>query len=350
MVSSFKFYEGGWLGKLRQRDLEEIVLSRVTEFSYASTLVGPAVGEDAGIIDLGSCLLVMHTDPITESRFRVGKLAIDVASNDVAVRGARPRWALVDILMPPGSMLSSLAAIVSDLANESKRLGIEIVGGHTEATPGIEHPIVAATVGGCACRGCVVTTGGVKPGDLLYQVRPGAMEATAVIAADFTDKAIAHGISREELDSALGLINELSIASVSVVLAEGRLVHSMHDPTEGGIIGGAYEMAAASGVDITLDRSRVILTDVTRRIFKELGLDPLKAMSSGTLLLAAPRELREPLEATLKDLGVPYSLIGYAEPMKGPRPTLRVLNREGNEEVYTEPPEDEIARLWAERS
>ncbi len=344
MVSGLEFYEGGWVGKLRQDDLVSVVLDRVRSYGYSSTRVGPSVGEDAAIVDLGSCALVMHSDPITESRFNVGKLAIDVASNDIAVRGARPQWALVTLLMPAGSRLSSLSVIVEDLVLEAKRLGIEIVGGHTEATPGITHPIVIATVAGCACRNCVVTTGSVRPGDLIYQVRPVAMEATAIIAADFKDLALKAGASQEDLRAALELINGLSMIRPALELAWSGLVHSMHDPTEGGLVGGAYEMAAASGVNLIVDSSKVIALDVSRRLFSALNLDILKAMSSGSILVAIPPEARARVETLLSSMGEQFSFIGYAEPAEG-RPSLKVI-RGSMTETYVEPPEDEIARLW----
>lgn len=50
--------------------------------------MGPSIGEDAAIIDLGDGkALVAHVDPVTGVVEYLGWLAVHIASNDVAVRG-----------------------------------------------------------------------------------------------------------------------------------------------------------------------------------------------------------------------------------------------------------------------
>src|SRR5437879_13333127 len=55
-------------------------------------LVGPRVGEDAAVIALGERCLVATTDPITFATDEAAWYAVQVNVNDLAVRGARPRW------------------------------------------------------------------------------------------------------------------------------------------------------------------------------------------------------------------------------------------------------------------
>ncbi|PVU73925.1 hydrogenase assembly protein HupF [Acidilobus sp. SCGC AC-742_E15] len=343
-----ELYEGGWVGKLPTDELERLVLSRAKGFVRLSTVLGSAVGEDAALIDLGSCILAVHSDPITEASYRAGALAIDVASNDVATRGARPAWALLDVLMPAGSRLSSLAAIMEDASNEARRLGIEIVGGHTEAAPNLRTPIVVATVMGCACRGCALRTGGAKTGDVVVQIGPAALEATVIVATDFREQALAKGVSPEDLDAAVSLFSRLSVVNYALALAERGLVTGMHDVTEGGLIGALYELSAASGKEVTVERSRVKALDITRRVLGALSLDLLKSMGSGSLIATVPPQRLEELEALLRQLGVEYSVIGRVGEASE-RPMVRVIGLAG-EETYYSAPEDEIARLWKGRS
>ncbi|MGC9209772.1 MAG: AIR synthase-related protein [Acidilobus sp.] len=341
-------YEGGWVGKLPPFELANSVLSRVSRFMLLSTALGPLIGEDAALIDLGSCVLAIHSDPITEATYRVGALAIDVASNDVATRGARPSWALLDVLMPEGSRLSSLAAIIEDASSEARRLGIEIVGGHTEAAPRLDRPIVIATVMGCACRTCALRTGGARKGDLVLQVGPAALEASIVVASDFRELALEHGISRDDLDYVLSLFDRLSIASTALSLAEEGVVTGMHDVTEGGLIGAAYELAYASGSDVIIDRLKVKVLDVTARIMGKLGIDPLKAMGSGSLIATVPPERKDRAERVLRSLGVEYSFIGVVgEPSDSPKVVVTGGDRE---ETYSSPPVDEVSLIWSRRS
>ncbi|MGC9071716.1 MAG: AIR synthase-related protein [Acidilobus sp.] len=337
-------YEGGWIGKLPTPELVGLVLSRVSKFMLLSTTLGPAVGEDSALIDLGSCVLAAHSDPITEATYRVGALAIDVASNDVATRGAKPSWALLDVLMPEGSRLSSLAAIIEDASAEARRLGIEIVGGHTEAAPRLNRPIIVATVLGCACRTCAIRTGGARSGDLILQVGPVALEASTVIASDFREAALSNGVPREDLDKALSLFDRLSIAEFAIPLADERLVTSMHDVTEGGLVGALYELAYASGKDVVIDRSKVRVLDLAARVLGRLGLDPLKAMGSGAFIATVPPDLRGRAEETLKSLGAEFSFIGYVGGASA-HPKVTVVG--GKEEVYSSPPVDEVSLIWS---
>jgi hydrogenase expression/formation protein HypE len=90
---------GDWLGKLSSRELHGRVLSRLGGRRGPETIIGPSIGEDAAVIDLGTMELVVHTDPITEAGALAGRLAVIVSSNDVAVTGARPRWVSLAILL-----------------------------------------------------------------------------------------------------------------------------------------------------------------------------------------------------------------------------------------------------------
>src|SRR5213594_2494389 len=65
-------------------------------------IVGPRVGEDAAVIDAGDRYLVVTSDPITFATDELGWYALHVNANDVAVRGATPRWFLCTVLLPEG--------------------------------------------------------------------------------------------------------------------------------------------------------------------------------------------------------------------------------------------------------
>ena len=65
-------------------------------------VVGPRVGEDAAVIDMGDRYLVATADPITFATDEAGWYALHVNANDLAVRGARPLWFLATVLLPEG--------------------------------------------------------------------------------------------------------------------------------------------------------------------------------------------------------------------------------------------------------
>ena len=334
---------GEWLGKLGLRDLTKL-LSLSWRTRTPSTLVGPSIGEDAAIIDLGSLDLVFHVDPITEAERLAGWLAIHVAANDIAVTGATPRWATLTILLPGGTGFSVVEDIMSDAERAASELGVEIVGGHTEATPGLNKKIVIASMVGVTCRGCSVPTGGARPGDVVVQVKPAGMEGTAIIATDFRELLLERGIGGDVIRRASELASGISVVREALELAGHRLVSSLHDPTEGGLVGGLVEVAIASGASLRVYQDRVLVDESTREISEALGIDPLKLISSGTLIACIPRERLNDAEALLEELGAPYSIIGEVE--GGGGGALKLISMEG-EQIYREPPMDEIARLWA---
>ena len=76
-----------------------------TVFKYLGSrrddiILGPSKGEDAAIVKAGNELLALHCDPVSAAYNRVGLIAMNVATNDIAPRGIRPRWAISCILLP----------------------------------------------------------------------------------------------------------------------------------------------------------------------------------------------------------------------------------------------------------
>ena len=137
-------------------------------------LLGPAIGEDACAIELPASVLVVATDPITLTGREVGRYAVTVNANDVAVTGATPRWFLATILLPPGTTeedVKSLFAAVHHALGESN---IVLVGGHTEVTEAVNQPVVVGQMLGLAGDRGVVKTGGVHARGHSRTGRPGA--------------------------------------------------------------------------------------------------------------------------------------------------------------------------------
>jgi hydrogenase maturation factor len=93
--------------------------------------LGPGVGEDACAIEIPGGVLVAATDPITLSSAELGRLAVIVNANDLAVTGARPRWFLAVVLVPPGSDAAVVRDLFAALQRTLAEVGAALVGGHT---------------------------------------------------------------------------------------------------------------------------------------------------------------------------------------------------------------------------
>jgi hydrogenase expression/formation protein HypE len=315
-------------GKLTREALEALVFSR-TGASRPDVTVGPTYGEDAAAIDVGGETLVVSTDPISLAAERIGTLAVAIASNDVAASGGVPAHLLATILVPELDE-TLLDTITGQLDEEAERLGLAIVGGHTESVAGLARPLVSLTCLGVAER--YVPSGGAEPGDRLVLTKGAGIEATAVLATDFREET---GLDAATLDAAAAFFDDLSVMPEAVVLSP--VASAMHDPTEGGVLGGVSEMAGASGARLHVERDAVPVRDTTRAVCESMGVDPLAVLGSGALLAALPPEEVEPALASLDAEGIEAAEIGRVERGDG-------VAVDGGE--LAGPVRDEMYSLW----
>ena len=246
-------------------------------------LVGPRVGEDACALSVGERVLVAATDPITLTGSDVGAHAVIINANDVAVMGVKPRWFLANVLLAPGATASDVRALFANMNDALGRVGAVLVGGHTEVSAAVNQNVVAGQMLGLAEPGGVVRTGSLRPGDRIVQVGPAPLEGAAILAADF--RASLGALSEEVVRRAAAAMADPGISVVApALLAAEQGAHSMHDPTEGGLSAGLYEMATASEVGLEIDSDAVLWFGPGRQICRELGLDPWGMLASGTLL------------------------------------------------------------------
>ncbi len=263
--------------------------------------VGPRVGEDAAVIDLGDRLLVVAADPVTFATDEIGRYVVAVNANDVAVRGATPRWLLATVLLPRGTTSDDVRALMADLAAACRVLTVDLIGGHTEVTDAVTRPLVAGVMLGEVESDRLVTTGRARPGDALVLGGALAIEGTAVLARQATLTLRARGVPADTLDRARALLDTpgISIVAMARAVCDAVRPRALHDPTEGGLATALAELAAASGAGIHLDApvSLPVLPE-TRAVCTALGLDPLGLLASGALLAAvAPADVDATLAA-----------------------------------------------------
>ncbi|GAB6943906.1 AIR synthase family protein [Vulcanisaeta sp. JCM 14467] len=305
----------------------------------ADVIVGPRVGEDAAIVRVGDKYLVMHTDPITGAVEGIGWFAINIVANDIAVRGVKPRWFLLTLLLPRDIGEDGVRVIMEDVNRALIELGGSLIGGHTEYTPGIDRVIASTTAIGIGDH--YVTTSGAKPGDLVLVTKYVALEGTAVLASDFRDELMSRGVPKEVLNRSRNLLKEISVVREALSLAD--IASSMHDPTEGGLLQGLLEIAEASGVRLRINVDRVPTLPETKQIFSTLGIDPLRSLSSGMLIATIPRDHVQSAINRLNTLGINYSVIG--EVVKGETGVELISNSGIISEVH-EFIEDDVMKLW----
>lgn len=296
------------LGKMPPEVLESIVFGRLGVLD-SRVLVKPKIGEDAAIIDFGDRVLVLHSDPITGAVENIGWLAVNVSSNDVATRGARPKWLSVVILLPENATSDLLDEITRQIDLAAKELEMMVVCGHTEVTPSLDRPILICTSIGEASKDKYVTSSGARVGDKIILTKGAAIEGTAIFAHEFEDY-LKSRLSEEIVDRAKEYIKYISVLREAMIAIEVGGVTAMHDPTEGGVLGGVQELARASNVGFIVYEDRVIINPETKAICNVLNADPLKTISSGSLLITVRPNKADELVRTLISSGVKVSIIG----------------------------------------
>jgi hydrogenase expression/formation protein HypE len=307
-------------------------------------IIGPRVGEDAAVLQLGERYLVVTTDPITFAIDRIGWYAVHVNANDVAVLGARPRWFFVVLLLPAGKTRADAAdVIMADVARTCDGLGITVCGGHTEITPSVRQPIVVGQMLGEVPAEHLVRKTDMRVGDQILLTQGVAIEGSAILARE-KRSVLAGRVSDAVLARAEEFLFAPGISIVDAALAavEAGVVHAMHDPTEGGLASGLFELASAAGTGLRVFVDRIPVFPETRAICDALQLDPLRLIASGALLIAAPPGPSELIAAALGARGIPVSSVGEVRPASE---GMTLVSERGSE-VLLPPDRDEMARVF----
>ncbi len=300
-------------GKLPPRLLAKSI--RHTGAHDGRVLLGPKLGEDAAIVRIGKDrLLVLKTDPVTYASDMIGHYAVHINANDIATRGATPAWFQATILLPEGSDEKLPEEISRQISSACSELDIAVVGGHTEVTPGISNPIVVGDMHGLIDKRKPVLTSGARVGDTVVLTKGAGIEGTATIArmrAAAVEKHIGPAATKRAarflFRPGLSVIPEARTAL-------GFGVTAMHDPTEGGVLMGVYEMASASGRSIELRADDITVLPETIRICELFDIDPLGLLGSGALLATfRPRDAEKYIEA-LKDMRIKAAAVGSVVP------------------------------------
>ncbi|MFZ3136771.1 MAG: AIR synthase related protein [Thermodesulfovibrionales bacterium] len=206
--------------------------------------VGPSIGEDAAAVDMGDRYLLLKTDPITFVAEDIGTYTVRINANDIATMGGKPLWLLTSILLPEKHSTDELVEeIFRQLSSACKEIGVSLCGGHTEITPGIDRVIVVGAMIGEVKKDGLITTSGAKTGDDILLTKAIAVEGTSVIARR-KGKDLETVFGSDFVQKCKDFIERPGISvlkEAEIALRHGE-IHSMHDPTEGGLATGLFEV------------------------------------------------------------------------------------------------------------
>jgi hydrogenase maturation factor len=293
-------------GKLPAERLKQLL--SLTTRSSPDIIVAAEVGEDAAVVR-GSDQLIITADPITFTEENIGYYTVAVNCNDIVAMGGKPKYLMTTILLPLGTRERRLQTIFMELEEASRTAGLLWVGGHTEVTSTVNRVVISAQAIGFL-KGKPTRTSDAHPGEQLVMSKWAALEATTLIAREKPE------ISTELLgeQSYRSVLNWLYDPGISI-LKEGEILRGLslaaaHDPTEGGIATGIYEIAGQSGVGVRLFRERLPIRRETEILCGHFGLEPLGALSSGVFLFTAtPKQAEKACDLLMRG-SIPAAVIG----------------------------------------
>lgn len=294
-------------GKLSPERLATRIL-RHCGTSRKEVLVGPLVGEDAAVIQFPpGKLLVASSDPVVGAQEGAGTLLVHINVNDIASKGADPAYMLVTMIFPRNTPEERVEELMGEIGRTCCSMNIAVVGGHTEFSDRYDTPVLSATLLGIA-DSCL-SMEHVRPGDRILMTKHAGLEGMSILAKDRPD--LLHFFDASEIQEVSRWSGDLSVLPESRVLRTAA--RFMHDPTEGGVLGGLAEMALLSPWSFAVDLQAIPCHPLTRRAAEALGFDPLHFISSGALLGILPEECCEETITNLKAQGIDAAIIGHVK-------------------------------------
>ncbi|KAB3529609.1 AIR synthase [Alkaliphilus pronyensis] len=324
------------VGKLPTSLLKEVVFSELTNRSE-EVLVRPSTGEDCAVLDFDKYVCVLSTDPITGAVEDIGKLAVHISCNDVASNGLQPIGIMLTILAPTNTTKEDIRQVMVDANKAATSIGVEIIGGHTEITDAVNRMVISTTAIGKQLKSKMILTKGAKAGDIVVMTKHAAIEGASIIAKDYYHR-LKGKMNDTQINNAIAFSDQLSVVKEGVIAGEFG-VNSMHDATEGGVLGALWELAEASKLGIEVDIERIPIKAETKAICEIMDINPYRLISSGVMIITVDEEKAQDLIEILEKEGVEATRIGKILKEN------RLIKQAGKTTNMEEPDTDELYKV-----
>jgi len=321
------------IGKVPIEVLREIIFSNI-KHRRPEVLVRPNIGEDCAVIDFGEYVCVMSTDPITGAIKDIGSLAVHISCNDIASSGVEPLGIMLTAMAPPGTTKEDLNYVMMEANKAAASINVEIIGGHTEITDSVNRMIISATAMGKQLKDKLVLTEGAEIGDVVFMTKHAGLEGASIIARDLENQ-LRGKIDYSTIKTAQNFIEDISVVREGVLA--GKIgVNSMHDVTEGGILGALWELAEASDKGVEVYEDNIKIRQETVEICRALSIDPMKLISSGVMIMSVSEDKKNQLMEAFNKENMELTAIGKITSGE------RVIIKEGERRELLPPDVDEL--------
>ncbi|WP_329382770.1 AIR synthase family protein [Anaerofustis butyriciformans] len=319
-------------GKLTNHTLQKILFDKIN-IKNKEVLIGAGIGKDTALLNFEEDLFSISTDPITGSKNGIGRLCVNISCNDIATSMATPVAMMVTMLIPTYANIEDVEEIIDEILLTCEENNVDLIGGHTEVTSSVNKFILS---GVCIGRKENISHPIPKANDKIVMSKYAGLEGSAIISLDLKEE-VEKFLTKEEISKTSKLIKDTSVIKEGLI-AKNLNVSLLHDATEGGILGGVWEMAENSGLGAIIDIDKILILDETKKIAKHFNINPYKLISSGVMLFITDDD--EKLKKELDKQNIPSSTIGYLTKEK----EIYTL-KNGVKEILSPPLQDELYKV-----
>jgi len=268
----------------------------------------PTSGVDAGIMHMnGDELVAISTNPVLLELDELGKSAIYYVANNLACVGAEIVSVVVNILMPACSDEKDIKVIMNDLEDECGKLGIEVMGGHTQMTDAVNKTLV--TITGLGKIKNSYNLGNIKEirsGFDIVMVKWAGMQGASVIATK-SEEQLRTRLKQELIDSVKSLKLDISLLEEARIAQENGAYY-IHDITQGGVFAGLWELATATKKGLEVDIKLIPTLQDIVEVCEFVDVNPYALDSRGAMLVVTDNGQK--LVETYLDNDIDAAVIG----------------------------------------
>lgn len=253
--------------------------------------------DDQAIFEIGTARVAFTTDsfvvkPLFFPGGDIGSLAVHGTVNDLAMGGARPLYLSAGFILEEGLSTETLQAVASSMARAAADAGVAIVTGDTKVVEkGKGDGLFINTTGiGIVPDGVRLSASNARPGDRV------------ILSGAIGDHGIAIMAQREGLEFESDIVSDSAPLHelVADMLTIPDAIRCLRDPTRGGLSSALNEIAAQSGVSISIDEGKILVRDDVKGACELLGLDPLYVANEGKLVAIVAPEAADELVAIMR--------------------------------------------------
>jgi hydrogenase expression/formation protein HypE len=219
----------------------------------------------------------------------IGKLAVCGTVNDLSMVGATPLYLSLAFIIEEGLLVDEMERVLVSVQAAAREAQVQIVTGDTKVVnKGSADKLFVNTAGvGVVPEGIDISGSNAKPGDKV------------ILSGTIGDHGIAVLSQREGIGFSTRLESDCAPLNglVAEMMSASRRIHTMRDPTRGGLATTLNELAAQSKVGIRIEEEAIPLREEVRGACEMLGIDPLYVANEGKLVaLVHPEDADAVLE------------------------------------------------------